>query len=234
MDDERRAVADVVNPGRTMLRPERVDRRRRRRSAGVDVDVELVEAVLQPRVVAESRPDLHEFARRRRQEVPVRRDVRHVGVSNRDSGSNEDPCRDGQDDQVTHQSPFGSAVRAIVRQIPKFFNGAGANPAERSGFASRPPAGRAREHRGPGLRGFGFGFELGVAGIEAQLKQAPDVLAAQGVLESRPRGLEDDEMNGVDVVAVAAGVALSFVQNPQTHDLTVNCTPDGGRSRQTF
>ena len=50
-----------------MLRPERVDRCHRRRSAGVDVDVELAEAGLQSRVVAESRPDLHEFARRRRQ-----------------------------------------------------------------------------------------------------------------------------------------------------------------------
>jgi hypothetical protein len=77
-------------------------------------------------------------------------------------------------------------------------------------------------------------LELGLAGIEAQLKQAPDVLAAQRALETSPTGLERDDLDAVLVVAVATGIALGLVENPQAHDLTVNCTSDGGDSRETF
>jgi hypothetical protein len=65
----------------------------------------------------------------------------------------------------------------------------------------------------------GFGFELGVAGIQTQLKQAPNVLAAQAALEPRTTGLEHDELNRADVVAVAAGIALLLVECPQPHGL---------------
>jgi hypothetical protein len=95
--------------------------------------------------------------------------------------------------------------------------------------------------RRPGARTSGTeltsgGFELGfgLSCIEPQLKQAPDVLAAQPVFEAQPARLQLDYLHGFLMVAVTTGIALGFVQNPQPHDLTVNCTPDGGGSRETL
>jgi|Tabmets5t2r1_1033131.scaffolds.fasta_scaffold01326_2 hypothetical protein len=68
---------------------------------------------------------------------------------------------------------------------------------------------------GTGLSG--FGLELGVARIEAQLKQAPDVLAGQAAFDAWARWHEGDHLDADVAIAVAPRVALGLVENPQPH-----------------
>ena len=64
------------------------------------------------------------------------------------------------------------------------------------------------------------GFELGLwlARIQPQLKQAPDVLAAESRLGAAGTRNESDNGDALFVDAVAPRVALSFVQRTQPHE----------------